>query len=318
MLTQRRARFSQLLGSVALISGLCLSSMACWAMEVGRPQTLSGLGETLSLKLPLRLSPGETLNADCIKVTVETADQVLAAHQVHKTVNYQAGTHSGWVWVKTSVPIEEPVVKLSLGCPQQQITAFVDPAPALGAKLPAAQAVQSLALPPASKPTKTPAEATAANAAPTVKALARVKVLVFGADGLRFDLAGGAAARAAKPGQDWQQDQQDPARAGFAMLMSLEPGRTPSAAAASAQTSASGAGLSQRVQQAEQEFMSLQKEHASLNQELDSLSQQLAQRQSSSGSVGSPLLLGGAAALLALAGLGYFVLLPRWRLRSVA
>lgn len=270
-------------------------------MELGRPQTLSGLGEALSLKLPLRLSPGETLNADCIKVTIEAANQVLPAQQVQKTVDYQADSQSGWIWVRTTVAIEEPVLKLALGCPQQQITAFVDPAPAAGASLPAALALSS----PTASNTLVPAPA---------KPPARVKPLVLGPDRLRFDLDSGRATRASKTAGAWQQDAQNPARAGFALLMSLDPGRTPPAAPAEALAS----GLSQRVHQAEREFISLQQEQAGLNQELDSLAQRLAQRSSSSWAGGVPLLGLGAVALLALAGLAYRWLKPRRRLRADA
>lgn len=262
------------------------------AMELGRPQTLSGLGEALSLKLPLRLSPGETLNVDCIQVTIETANQVLPAQQVQKTVDYPADSQSGWIWIKTTVAIEEPVLKLALGCPQQQITAFIDPVPAAAAKPSAALAAPS-------------------STATLAKAPARVKPVVLGPDRLRFDLDSGRARRASKTAGDWQQDAQNPARAGFALLMSLEPGRPPAAAPAEALASASG--LSQRVQQAEREFTSLQQEQASLNRELDSLAQRLAQRQTSSWAAGSPLLWLGATAMLALAGLAYRWLKPRWR-----
>ncbi|RQO63310.1 hypothetical protein DBR47_01840 [Paucibacter sp. KBW04] len=308
------------MGSAALLGGLLFSPLNSSAMELGRPQTLSGLGEALSLKLPMRLSPGETLNADCIKVTIETADQVLPAHQVHKTVDYQAESHSGWVWVKTTVAIEEPVVKLSLGCPTQQLTAFVDPAPAAAAKAQTAAAVSSssnaMAIKAAATQAKLPATAATANpAAPVAKAPARVTVLILGPDRLRFDLDGGSAGRPGKSAGAWQKDGLDPARAGFGLLMSLDPGRAPAAAAAA--PSASGAGLGQRVQAAESEFQSLQNEHASLSQELDKLTRSLAERRTQS-SPGPAALLALAAALLGLAGLSYFVLWPRWRLRSRA
>lgn len=323
VLIQRRARFCQALGSAALLGGLLFSPLSSSAMELGRPQTLSGLGEALSLKLPMRLSPGETLNADCIKVTIETADQVLPAHQVLKTVDYQAESHSGWVWVKTTVAIEEPVVKLSLGCPTQQLTAFVDPAPAAAAKAQAAAAVSSssnaMAIKAAANQAKLPATAvtavTAGAAAPVAKAPARVTVLILGPDRLRFDLDGGSAGRPGKSAGAWQKDGLDPARAGFGLLMSLDPGRAPAAAAAA--PSASGAGLGQRVQAAESEFQSLQNEHASLSQELDKLTRSLAERRTQS-SPGPAALLALAAALLGLASLSYFVLWPRWRLRSRA
>lgn len=317
VLIQRRARFCQALGSAALLGGLLFSPLNSSAMELGRPQTLSGLGEALSLKLPMRLSPGETLNADCIKVTIETADQVLPAHQVHKTVDYQAESHSGWVWVKTTVAIEEPVVKLSLGCPTQQLTAFVDPAPAAAAKAQTAAALasNSNSIANSAAPTHAKVPATAVTAAPVAKAPARVTVLILGPDRLRFDLDGGSAGRPGKSAGAWQKDGLDPARAGFGLLMSLDPGRAPAAAAAA--PSASGAGLGQRVQAAESEFQSLQNEHASLSQELDKLTRSLAERRTQS-SPGPAALLLLAGALLGLAGLSYFVLWPRWRLRSRA
>ena len=326
MLIQRRARFFHLLGSAALIGGMFLGSMASSAMELGRPQTLSGLGEALSLKLPLRLSPGETLNADCIKVTIETANQVLPAHQVLKTVDYQADTRSAWVWVKTTVVIEEPVLKLALGCPLQQVTAFVDPAPAKapGAKPVAAQPVTAAVLN-SNGGTAGKAEAQAsamAKVSPPANAMTQKRVLTLGADQLRFDLGNGQSAKSFKGTAAsnklgaWQKDAQDPARSGFGLLMSLDPGRAPQALVASAASAASGPGLGQRVLQAENEFASLQKEQASLNQELDSLSKRLADRQSQPWAEASPLFLLAAAAVLALAGLAFFVLRPRWRMRA--
>jgi len=291
-------------------------------MELGRPQTLSGLGEALSLKLPMRLSPGETLNADCIQVTIETADRVLPAHQVHKTVDYQAESHSGWVWVKTTVAIEEPVVKLSLGCPAQQLTAFVDPAPAAAAKAQTAVALplssssgaNSIAITAAANQGKV--VATAKLAAPLAKTPAPVSVLILGPDRMRFDLDSGSAGRPGRRAGAWHRDGLNPAPAGFALLMSLDPGRAPAAAAPTSPI-ASGPGLGQRVQAAEREFQNLQKEHASLSQELDGLTRLLAERRAQS-SPGPAALLLLAGALLGLAGLSYFLLWPRWRLRSRA
>ena len=125
-------------GFALLILGLAGAGVQ--ALELGRPQTLSGLGQPLLLKIPVRLDPGETLRSDCIQVAVQAGERDIAPSLVTKTVEWQVDKGAATVWVRTAELIDEPVVKLSLGCPKQQLTALLDPA-ADG------QAASSLSLP---------------------------------------------------------------------------------------------------------------------------------------------------------------------------
>jgi pilus assembly protein FimV len=105
---------------------LTLSGAAVQALELGRPQTLSALGQPLLLKIPVRLDLGETLRPDCIQVAVQAGERDVLPTRVTKTVEWQADQRSATIWVRTEELIDEPVVKLSLGCPRQQLFALID------------------------------------------------------------------------------------------------------------------------------------------------------------------------------------------------
>ncbi|MGS0757884.1 type IV pilus assembly protein FimV, partial [Roseateles sp. GG27B] len=62
----------------AAMLSLLLAGVSAQAIELGRPQTLSGLGQPLLLKIPVRLDPGETLRSDCIQVAVQAGEHDIA------------------------------------------------------------------------------------------------------------------------------------------------------------------------------------------------------------------------------------------------
>ncbi|WIT11372.1 hypothetical protein PFX98_21125 [Paucibacter sediminis] len=107
------------------------------AVGVGRPQTLSALGQPLSLTFPLQLARGETLTRDCVRAEVLAGDARMPANLVQIQLEGEDESSVRLVRLQTVVQIDEPLVtvNLAVGCPARftrQYTAFIDP-PASGA-----------------------------------------------------------------------------------------------------------------------------------------------------------------------------------------
>lgn len=102
------------------------------AVGVGRPQTLSALGQPLSLTFPLQLARGETLARDCVRAEVLAGDARMPANLVQIQLEGEDESSVRVVRLQTVVQIDEPLVtvNLAVGCPARftrQYTAFIDP-----------------------------------------------------------------------------------------------------------------------------------------------------------------------------------------------
>lgn len=110
------------------------------ALGVGRPLTLSALGQPLNLLFPIQLGGDEALTPDCARAEVIAGETRIPAGMVQVQLEGESDSSVRAVRVQSLVPVDEPLVtvSLSLGCPTRytrQFTAFVDP-PALRTDLP--------------------------------------------------------------------------------------------------------------------------------------------------------------------------------------
>ncbi|MBB4841577.1 hypothetical protein HNP55_000072 [Paucibacter oligotrophus] len=102
------------------------------ALGVDRPQAQSGLGQPLNLLFPLRLSPGETLSADCVQAEVLAGESRIAAGQLRIQLEGASEAAVQGVRLRSAVAIDEPIISinLSVGCPARlvrQYSALIDP-----------------------------------------------------------------------------------------------------------------------------------------------------------------------------------------------
>jgi len=116
--------------------GLALALPAT-AMNVGAPQTHSALFQPLRLVFPLQLLPGESLGPECVRAVLIAGETRLTADQVQVQLLGRTEGEISAVRVNSLVPIDEPMVhvSLSLGCPTRytrQFTALIDPSPSSG------------------------------------------------------------------------------------------------------------------------------------------------------------------------------------------
>lgn len=110
------------------------------ALGVGRPLTLSALGQPLNLLFPIQLGGDEALTPDCARAEVIAGETRIPAGLVQVQLEGESDSTVRAVRVQSLVPVDEPLVtvSLSLGCPTRftrQFTAFIDP-PALRTDLP--------------------------------------------------------------------------------------------------------------------------------------------------------------------------------------
>ncbi|MCV2361124.1 hypothetical protein LNV08_19300 [Paucibacter sp. TC2R-5] len=121
---------------ICSLSALALALMAqlgnAQALGLGRPQVLSVLGQPLVLSFPLSLRAGESLSMDCVSAEVMAGGAKLPANKVGVRLEGESETSLRAIRVLSSVPIEEPIlsVTLSLGCPARltrQFSALMDP-----------------------------------------------------------------------------------------------------------------------------------------------------------------------------------------------
>ncbi|MBB2485540.1 hypothetical protein H5407_09915 [Mitsuaria sp. WAJ17] len=111
--------------------GLVLA-MPASALTVGAPQTHSALFQPLRLVFPIQLLPGESLGPECVRAVLVAGETRLATDQVQVQLLGRTEGEVNAVRVSSLVPIDEPMVNvsLSLGCPTRytrQFTALIDP-----------------------------------------------------------------------------------------------------------------------------------------------------------------------------------------------
>jgi pilus assembly protein FimV len=110
---------------------LCLPAKG-WALGVGNPTTLSALGESLNLRFPVSLTPGESLSADCAQAEVWVGDNQVPPQLLQLQVVGGIDSVISALLIQVVLPMQEPIVSitLKLGCPvklTRQYTAFIDP-----------------------------------------------------------------------------------------------------------------------------------------------------------------------------------------------
>ena len=105
---------------------------AAHAVGLGRPQTLSSLGQPLHLAFPLSLGTGESLAPECVSAEVLAGDVRLPQGTVQIELEGPTQTSVRALRLRSTQQISEPIVSvnLQLGCPTRlvrQFTAFIDP-----------------------------------------------------------------------------------------------------------------------------------------------------------------------------------------------
>ena len=133
-------RMQRFLTSLALILALGLSTDRATALGFGKVTAATTLGQPLSFVIALRVDPGESIEAACVKADVTFGDRVLPDALVRARVEMAAGTGDRRVRVTTTIPVDEPVVNIELhvGCPanlSRGFLVFADP-PVRGAFAP--------------------------------------------------------------------------------------------------------------------------------------------------------------------------------------
>lgn len=274
------------------------ASLPAHGLELGAAQMLSGLGQPLSLQLPLRWAPGEARRADCLTVRVEAGERHLSAADLQQTLLKGEDAQSALLWLRSKLEVTEPVLMLSLGCPAQQVMALVDP-------------VHSMT-PPASglKLTQASLEMVAAPTSPQPKSESKAKPKPAQKNQLRLtslSLPPLSMADAETPGLRWRFDSDlgdevrgmaikaEPVRPGASLLMSIDVGRP--AGPADLLMAQNGA---ERLQRAQAQFTAMQAEHRALKLELDKLTTDLAARDAAAAERGQRGLIALAAVATAL------------------
>jgi pilus assembly protein FimV len=115
-----------------LLSAVTLAPVAAWALGLGRPQTVSALGQPLNLVFPVQLAAGEALTRECVRAEVLAGDARVPPNLIQLRLEGASETSVRAVRLQSVVQIDEPLVtvQLSLGCPAsftRQFTAFIDP-----------------------------------------------------------------------------------------------------------------------------------------------------------------------------------------------
>lgn len=170
-------RTSTRLTTAVILLGASFNGLA---LGLGGLRDAAVLGRPLDLTVPLRVESGDNFSGECVSAEVSLGEVRLPRSAVHARVEpTKAGGHA--VRVTTDVPVEEPVVTMSVsaGCQarvSRTYTVFADPpvaAPPVMAQAPAAAPAPAPPLPaqPARRAATAPAaqaRAEAGSAAPTV------------------------------------------------------------------------------------------------------------------------------------------------------
>lgn len=115
---------------------ICCAAMAAssgvHAVSFGKVSPAATLGQPLNVLIPIRLDQGERMYAECVQAEVISGDMPLLPSQIRVAVLPTANPAEWQARVSTLVPIEEPVVEVSVsaGCERRflrRFTAFADP-----------------------------------------------------------------------------------------------------------------------------------------------------------------------------------------------
>lgn len=104
-------------------------------LGVGRPLTVSSIGEPLNLLFPLNLAAGESLSLDCVQAKVLAGESRIPTQNLRLQLDSRTGVEAHSVRLQSTMPISEPVVsvELTVGCNgvrfTRQFTALIDPPP---------------------------------------------------------------------------------------------------------------------------------------------------------------------------------------------
>lgn len=330
-----------------MVSGKTRSTIAMLALVAAGPAAALGfgdfraqvlLGQPLNLALPVSLAEGETLSADCASADVVVGESRLQPGMVRVRVTRGRDGSEAIIRVVTSVPIDEPVVNLtvSAGCPPRMTRTLVllaDPPLVNTASAEAPrEAASDNAAPPreggagapsaATPSAATPAQAQAAPTRAARPATPPRAARVGARRGVENSAAGQAPARTVAPRSARRAEAPPRAAAGRPRLQldapTLAAGplavQAAEAQASAAEAQASAARLAaataeaaasaaqQRLKDVETEMARMRAEAQAQTQALVQLRQQLAQSQSSrTQDWVNPLLLAATVAMAFLA-----------------
>lgn len=116
---------------IAGLLSLASSAGGAWAAGLGDGSTSTILGRPLEFRAVMRLAPGESLDAECVRATVSIGDNVVPTAGVGTLVT-TGPNDSAIIRVRTLARIDEPIVTVSLeaGCNSRLLrryTVFADP-----------------------------------------------------------------------------------------------------------------------------------------------------------------------------------------------
>ena len=102
------------------------------AIGFGRISNTTQLGQPLNFTAALRLEPDEVLTRECVSAEVQSGENKLGSGQVRVSLDESTGSNERRVRVTTLLPIDEPVVTVTVtvGCTSsvtRKFVAFVDP-----------------------------------------------------------------------------------------------------------------------------------------------------------------------------------------------
>lgn len=115
---------------------ICCAALAAssgvHAVSFGKVSPSATLGQPLNVLIPIRLDQDERMYAECVKAEVFSGDSPLLPSQVRVVVLPTANPAEWNARVSTAVPIEEPVIEVSVsaGCEHRftrRFTALADP-----------------------------------------------------------------------------------------------------------------------------------------------------------------------------------------------
>lgn len=333
--------------SFALAAGLAFSGSAA-ALGIGSLPTAAVLGQALDFSFEVRLDAGEVLEPSCVAAEVMIGERRLVAPAVRSVIVRQTAG-SALVRVLTTVPVDEPVVDVSLGLGcgarvTQRLLLFADPptiapspvavpvalaiAPPPPGSAPAAMLVaapERVAAAPSSESAPLPgvqqrrsesrSVATGPGAAPAAApvparaASAPAPVRPAAAPRAPVRRAAAPAGEAPRLKVDMLQPAPRQAVAPSAAVVEEAMAAVQAAASAARAAAAAASQSAARIRALEQDVARLQREYRARDAEAAELRQRMATAEASSG-LAKPLLL-ALFAVLVLAGW------LAWRLRSV-
>ncbi|MCM3563452.1 hypothetical protein M3149_07365 [Hydrogenophaga intermedia] len=141
---------------------LLSTAMGSSAVTLGRHSGVALIGQPLDVRLQVMLAPGEDIGTQCIMADVIYGDIPVTPNLITVTTSAQPGDNTGTARILVSLPVNEPIVTLSVraGCGLPFTRRYV-----LLADLVSEPAVAA-APPPAAAPVPLPVPAAAASPAP--------------------------------------------------------------------------------------------------------------------------------------------------------